>query len=127
MPQEDKMLRILSCAFGFAAVLAGAFGAHALRMHLSPEALQTWETAVRYQIYHALALLVVTIGRPRSLPAGPVRVAAWSWVVGIVLFSGSLYLLALSGVRWLGAVTPVGGIALLVGWAALAWGSVNEH
>jgi uncharacterized membrane protein YgdD (TMEM256/DUF423 family) len=80
---------------------------------------------VRYQIYHALALLVVTIGRPRSLPAGPVRVAAWSWVVGIVLFSGSLYLLALSGVRWLGAVTPVGGVALLVGWAALGWGAVS--
>lgn len=90
------------------AVAAGAFGAHALKSRLSPEMLAVWETAVRYQVYHALALLVV-----RS-PA-----SAWSFVAGTVLFSGSLYALALTGIRPLGAITPIGGLLFLFGWAKI--------
>lgn len=94
-------------------VALGAFGAHALKGRLSPEALAVFETGVRYQAYHALALLLLAALR------GPDR-AAWCFVGGIVLFSGSLYALALTGVRWLGAVTPLGGLLFLAGWLLLA-------
>ena len=100
------------------AVAAGAFGAHALRMRLAPEALEIWETAARYQMYHALALIAVgwaAAAWPGALP----RWAGRLFLAGTVVFSGSLYLLALSGVRWLGAVTPVGGACFLGGWACL--------
>ena len=103
------------------AVAAGAFGAHALKATLTPGALATFETAARYQLFHALALLIVagSLERPRH-PA--VRRAAWAFLVGTVLFSGSLYALALTGQRWLGAVTPLGGAGFLAGWLLLAWG-----
>lgn len=101
------------------AVGAGAFGAHALRARLSPADLGTFETAARYQMYHALALLAVAWlvdrGHPRANAAG------WAFLAGIVLFSGSLYVLTLGGIRWMGAVTPLGGVAFLVGWLLLAW------
>jgi uncharacterized membrane protein YgdD (TMEM256/DUF423 family) len=103
------------------AVMAGAFGAHALRATLTPAALATFETAARYQMFHSLALLVVAawLERPRH-PA--VARAAGLFLLGTVLFSGSLYALALSGQRWLGAVTPLGGAAFIAGWLFLAWG-----
>lgn len=103
----------------FLSVSAGAFGAHALRGKLSPDLLTTFETGARYQMYHALALLAVgVIGlHTQSLAA---KVAGTSFILGTILFSGSLYVLALSGVRWLGAITPFGGVAFLVGWIALA-------
>ena len=116
------MIRIfatLATAMGFLAVAAGAFGAHALRASLTAELLGVWETAARYQMYHALALLGV-VGVLARWP-GPLAVASgWSFTVGILLFSGSLYLLAISGVRWLGAITPLGGLFLLTGWLLLA-------
>jgi uncharacterized membrane protein YgdD (TMEM256/DUF423 family) len=102
------------------AVAAGAFGAHALRSRLEPDLLQVFETAARYQMYHALALLAVAWATSRSDGAGP-RLAGWLFVGGTVLFSGSLYLLALGGLRWLGAITPLGGLAWIAGWAILAW------
>ena len=102
------------------AVAAGAFGAHALRERLAPDLLQVFETAVRYQMYHALALLAVAWASSRS-DGVAARVAGWLFVAGTVLFSGSLYLLALSGIRWLGAITPLGGLAWIAGWAILAW------
>jgi uncharacterized membrane protein YgdD (TMEM256/DUF423 family) len=105
--------------FALLAVAAGAFGAHALRPRLAPEALAVFETAARYQMYHALALVACGLGPRRSNPR-PVAWAAALFVAGIVLFSGSLYLLALTGWRALGMVTPLGGAAWLVGWAALA-------
>ena len=110
---------ILGCLFGFIAVGAGAFGAHALRARLTPDLLAVWETAARYQMYHALALLGVALAASRW-PAGGWNAPGWLFTAGIVIFSGSLYVLALSGVRWLGAITPLGGVALLAGWVLLA-------
>lgn len=106
-------------------VAAGAFGAHALKTRLGPYELSVFETAVRYQMYHALALVALgsrALGSVVTNSAAPgisVRGPAWCFVIGIVIFSGSLYLLALSGVRWLGAITPFGGVAFLAGWVWL--------
>lgn len=110
---------------GFLAVGLGAFGAHALEGRLEARELATFETAVRYQMVHALALVLVgwVVGR---WPGGGAVVAGWAFVVGVAIFSGSLYLLVLTGARWWGAVTPLGGVALLVGWAALAWRVVRD-
>ena len=102
------------------AVGAGAFGAHALRDRLTPDMLAIFETAVRYQMYHALALLAVAWATTRW-PDSSAVLAGWCFVAGIVVFSGSLYVLALTGVRWLGAITPLGGLAFLAGWALLVW------
>lgn len=105
---------------GFLAVAAGAFGAHALRTRLSPELLAVFETAVRYQIYHALALIGTAWVYSRwTVP--PAAWAGWLFLAGTVVFSGSLYVLSLSGVRAWGAVTPLGGLAFLLGWASLTW------
>lgn len=115
-----KVLLIAGCLFAFLAVAMGAFGAHALRDRLSTEMLDIWEIGVRYQIYHSLALLLIgLVGEKTGLPHAWWAGAAMS--IGILLFSGSLYLLALTGLRWLGAVTPLGGVAFLAGWLLLAW------
>ncbi|MBI1798745.1 MAG: DUF423 domain-containing protein [Candidatus Eisenbacteria bacterium] len=106
---------------GLIAVGAGAFGAHALRARVEPALLQAFETGARYQMFHALALLAMGMA-----PAPPGRPVAWAgrlFVAGTVLFSGSLYALALTGVRMWGAVTPLGGVFLMAGWLALALGS----
>ena len=100
-------------------VALGAFGAHGLRARLAPDALATFETGVRYQMYHALALLAVAFVITRWAGSTLPPLAGWLFVAGTVLFSGSLYLLALTGVRWLGAVTPFGGVAFIAGWACL--------
>ena len=115
----DRFFFALGAVSGFISVAAGAFGAHALRSLLTPEYLGIFETAARYQMYHALALLAVAWAAARWPGALP-QWAGWLFVAGTVLFSGSLYALALSGVRWLGAITPLGGVAFLVGWACLA-------
>jgi uncharacterized membrane protein YgdD (TMEM256/DUF423 family) len=100
-------------------VAAGAFGAHALKARISPENIAIFETGARYQMYHALALLAVGLAAVK-IDAPTLAVAGWAFCAGIVIFSGSLYALALSDLRWLGMVTPVGGVAFLVGWVALA-------
>lgn len=103
------------------AVVGGAFGAHWLAQHLAPTRLNTFETAVRYQMYHALALLFVGV----ALAQWPSRQLSWagySFMTGIILFSGSLYGLALAGASWLGPITPLGGVAFIAGWALVAWG-----
>jgi uncharacterized membrane protein YgdD (TMEM256/DUF423 family) len=115
----------LGAIFAFLGVAGGAFGAHSLKAILSADMLAVFETAVRYQMYHALALFMVGWAGSRFDPA-PVRLAGWMFVLGIGLFSGSLYLLSLSDVRWLGAVTPLGGLAFLVGWASLAWAALKK-
>ena len=98
----------------------GAFAAHGLRARLSAEALQTFETGARYHMYHALALLAVAWAVTRW-PGAATTAAGWLFITGTLLFSGSLYLLAITGVRALGAITPIGGLAFILGWLALAW------
>lgn len=109
---------------GFTAVALGAFAAHGLKTRLEPAMLAAFETAVRYQMYHAFALVAAAWGwaKWRRREFG---IAGAAFVVGIVLFSGSLYGLALSGPRWLGPVTPVGGAAFLLGWLCLGWGAMR--
>ena len=114
-----RIFLLLGALAAFLAVAFGAFGAHALRSRLSAEMLAVFETGVRYQMYHALALLLVDALMPR-MGGWLVVAAGWLFTAGILLFSGSLYALALSGVTWLGAVTPLGGLAFLAGWACLA-------
>ena len=105
----------------FAAVGLGAFGAHALKARLAPDMQAIWQTAVQYHAWHALGLLAAGLLMMQRPDAPGASLAAWLFVAGIVLFSGSLYALALSGVRGLGAVTPFGGVAFLAGWLAFAW------
>ncbi len=116
----ERLFFALGSASGFVAVAAGAFAAHGLRERLTPEMLEVFETAVRYQLVHALALLAVAWAATRW-PGGAATSAGWLFLAGTVLFSGSLYALSLTGLRWLGAITPLGGLAFLVGWASLAW------
>jgi uncharacterized membrane protein YgdD (TMEM256/DUF423 family) len=108
----------LGAGLMFLAVALGAFGAHALKARLTPEMLAIFETGVRYQVYHALALFVVAFVSTLS-PGRAVQTAGWCFVLGILFFSGSLYALALSGVRRWGAVTPIGGVFFLAGWLRL--------
>jgi uncharacterized membrane protein YgdD (TMEM256/DUF423 family) len=107
-------------------VALGAFGAHGLRAHVSADALAIFETGVRYQLIHALALLAVGWAATRW-PGPLVAAAGWLLLAGIVLFSGSLYLMTLSGARWLGAITPLGGVAFILGWLALAAAALRAH
>ena len=111
----DRLFATLGAGSAFISVLAGAFGAHALRGRLSPDALATFETAARYEMYHALALVGVAWAVTRW-PGALTHWAGWLFVIGTVLFSGSLYALALSGTRWLGAITPFGGVAFIAAW-----------
>jgi len=120
----DRRFFGLGAVSAFLAVAAGAFGAHALRDAVPPDRLEVWETAARYQMYHALGLLVVAYLAAQK-DARAARLAGWLFVGGTVLFSGSLYVLAVSGITWLGAVTPLGGVAFLVGWLALAWTAIK--
>jgi uncharacterized membrane protein YgdD (TMEM256/DUF423 family) len=115
----DRGFAVAGSLSAFVAVAAGAFGAHALRQRLPADLLAVFETAARYQMYHALALLFVAWAATQW-PAAPVRVAGLLFVGGTVLFSGSLYLLALTGARWWGALTPIGGVLFLAGWLVLA-------
>ena len=115
-----RLFFILGVVFAGLGVALGAFAAHGLRSTLSSTDLATFETGVRYQMYHAFALLAVAGALARWEAAAAVA-AGWLFVGGILLFSGSLYLLVITGPRWLGAVTPLGGVAFLAGWALLAW------
>ncbi len=105
----------VTCLLGFLAVALGAFGAHGLEGRLTERLLRGYQTGVLYQFFHVLAMLVATRMRPFPF-------AAWlSFLTGVVLFSGSLYVLALTGILWLGAITPFGGVAFLAGWLLLGW------
>jgi uncharacterized membrane protein YgdD (TMEM256/DUF423 family) len=112
---------LIAAILGFLGVAFGAFGAHGLRDRVSPAMLDVFETGVRYQMYHVFALLAVAgaiahFGRARLLV-----IAGWSFVAGVLIFSGSLYALTLTGTGMFGAVTPIGGVGLLLGWACLAF------
>ena len=110
-----------AAALLFVAVAFGAFGAHALRSKLAPDLMAVFQTAVQYHFWHALGLLAVGILLAQKPESGTLAAAAWLLVAGIVIFCGSLYVLALTGTRGWGAVAPVGGTAFLAAWAALAW------
>jgi uncharacterized membrane protein YgdD (TMEM256/DUF423 family) len=114
-----QLYRLLGSILAFSAVLLGAFGAHALKETLSAyDSIQTWETAVRYQMWHAIALILlsmISLTQPTPKMIGP------CFTIGTLLFSGSLYGLALDGPKWLGPITPLGGLSLMVGWLLLAY------
>jgi uncharacterized membrane protein YgdD (TMEM256/DUF423 family) len=114
-----KLFTLFAAAFGAISVGAGAFGAHALRAKLEPRMLEVWETGAQYQMYHALALLAVAWLISKS-PSTAATAAGWAFIIGVLIFSGSLYAMALSGVRALGAITPIGGVAFIIGWICLA-------
>ena len=121
MEMNARLALTLAGIFMFAAVALGAFGAHALKGHLDAEMTAVWQSAVQYHAWHALALLgagILLLHFPRNRG---LQLSAWLFVAGIVLFAGSLYVVALTGVRSVGAITPVGGVAFLAGWAVLAW------
>jgi uncharacterized membrane protein YgdD (TMEM256/DUF423 family) len=120
----DRTFVALGAISAAISVAAGAFGAHALRARLPADLLAVFETGARYQMYHALGLALAAWAVARW-PGAAAAWAGWLFVAGTVLFSGSLYGLALSGIRWLGAVTPLGGVAFIAGWIALAWAAVR--
>lgn len=116
----DRVFFALGSLSALIGVALGAFAAHGLKERLAPEMLAIFETGVRYQMYHAFALIAVAWACTRW--PGPVaNLSGWLFVAGTLLFSGSLYVLALSGARWLGMVAPAGGLAFLAGWGCLAW------
>lgn len=104
----------------FLAVALGAFAAHGLKGRLTPDMLATFEVAVRYQMYHSLALIAVAWAAS-YWPQSSAGTAGWFFLAGILIFSGSLYILTITDLRWLGAITPIGGVAFLIGWLLLAW------
>ena len=120
----DRVFLALGALSALLAVGAGAFGAHALRERLVPDMLAVFDVGARYHMYHALGLLAAAWAVTRW-PGAAAVTAGWLFVAGTVIFSGSLYLLAFTGQRWLGAVTPLGGFAFMLGWAALAWAALR--
>jgi uncharacterized membrane protein YgdD (TMEM256/DUF423 family) len=116
MSSDSRFAMIAGALLAAAGVALGAFGAHGLKALLSPEALGWWQSAVQYQMWQAIGL--VAIG---AAPLARTRGPAWMLVAGTAIFSGSLYAMALSDARWLGAITPVGGVLMIAGWAWLAW------
>jgi uncharacterized membrane protein YgdD (TMEM256/DUF423 family) len=122
----SRLFLIIGAVNGGLSVACGAFAAHGLSGRLSAASLATFETAARYQMYHALALVAVAVLLTRDASSALER-AGWSFLIGIVLFSGSLYALTFTGQTWLGAVTPVGGVAFLAGWALLSFGVLGDR
>jgi uncharacterized membrane protein YgdD (TMEM256/DUF423 family) len=116
MNSDSRSISILGAALAGTGVALGAFGAHSLKTLMSAEALGWWQTAVQYQMWHAIGLLAIGLA-----PAIPTRGPARLLAAGTMIFSGSLYAMALSDARWLGAVTPIGGVLMIAGWAFLAW------
>lgn len=116
----DRTFLLIGAVAAFIGVALGAFGAHGLRGRVAPEMLAVFETGVRYHMYHSLALMLTALLLAR-MDGWLLRTAAWCFTAGIILFSGSLYALAISGITILGAVTPIGGLAFLAGWACLAF------
>lgn len=116
----EKTFLVIGAVLGALAVAIGAFGAHGLKAMVTPDLLANFETGARYHMYHALAIVAVALVIARYPAASLAPVAGWLFLAGIVIFSGSLYLMALTGMRWLGAITPIGGVALIGGWVCLA-------
>lgn len=123
----NNLFLVLAGVNGFIAVSLGAFAAHGLKNMLGADLLATFQTGVQYHMYHSLALLTVGILVLQFPAQTGLRIAGYLFLAGILIFSGSLYVLALSGIRWLGAITPIGGVAFLGGWAMLAWSMLRAQ
>ena len=121
----DRVFFTIGALSAFIAVGAGAFGAHILRGRITPDLFAIFETATQYQMYHALGLLAIAVAIARW-PGNLLPIAGWLFVGGTVIFSGSLYLLSITGTRWLGAITPIGGLLFLAGWLIAAWAVLRE-
>ena len=118
----ERIFIIVGALSAFVGVAAGALGAHALKSRMSAEMLSIFEVGVRYQMYHAFAL-IATAWVQAKWPSSIVIAGGWFFIIGTILFSGSLYLLSMSGIKWFGAITPLGGLSFLAGWLCLAWGA----
>ncbi|HVT37234.1 MAG TPA: DUF423 domain-containing protein [Nevskiaceae bacterium] len=121
-----RIFLAIGALYGLFGVLLGAFGAHALKERLAPDLLAVWRTAVEYQFYHALALMLLAL-LLRDAANGLMQAGGWCFAAGVLVFSGSLYALALTGVRMLGAVTPVGGLLFIAGWICLLLGALKDR
>ena len=125
MPRSARLFLALGCVAALLAVALGAFGAHALKARLAVELMAVYKTGVEYQFYHALGLILLGLAALRLPESAFLRAAGWAMLCGILLFSGSLYLLALTGIAWLGAITPLGGAAFIAAWALFALGVIK--
>lgn len=125
--QITKIFLALGCINAMLAVILGAFGAHALKSHLTEHMLGIYQTGVQYHFYHALGLIAVGLIMQQLTPLIWFKAAGWLMFSGIVLFSGSLYLLSITQLRWLGAITPIGGTAFIIAWAFLFIGIIRAH
>lgn len=121
----ERAFFAIGAVLGFLGVALGAMGAHALASRLAPDRLAIFEIGVRYQMYHALALLAVAWAAGR-FPGGATVGAGWAFLAGVVVFSGTLYALAFGAPRWFGAITPIGGLCFLAGWLLLAWAAARS-
>jgi uncharacterized membrane protein YgdD (TMEM256/DUF423 family) len=120
MPRTARLFLVLGCIAALLAVATGAFGAHGLKERIAPELMSVYRTGVEYHFYHAFGLILVGLAAFHLPESACLRGAGWAMLAGIVLFSGSLYLLSLTGYRWLGAITPAGGAAFLAAWTLFA-------
>ncbi|MBE0615879.1 MAG: DUF423 domain-containing protein [Burkholderiales bacterium] len=120
LPRSARLFLASGCIAALLAVAIGAFGAHALKARVAPELLAVYKTGVEYHFYHALGLILVGLAAMQLPNSAWLRRAGWAMLAGIVLFSGSLYLLALTGLAWLGAITPLGGAAFIAAWTLFA-------
>ena len=122
---SERFFFAIGAALGCLGVIAGAFGAHALRDQLAPDRIAQFELAVRYQMYHAFALIAAGYASQRW-PSSAAGAAGWAFIVGTLIFCGTVYALAFGSPRWFGAITPLGGLSLIVGWALLAYSAVRS-
>ncbi|WP_453992878.1 DUF423 domain-containing protein [Bacillus nitroreducens] len=121
-----KLFLILGAVHAFLAVALGAFGAHGLEGKISEKYLNTWNTAVQYQMFHAIGLFIVAFLADKLSHVSLITSAGWSLFIGIILFSGSLYVLSVTGIKVLGAITPLGGVAFLIGWVLVIVAAVKH-
>ena len=122
----SRLIILLAGINGFLAVSIGAFAAHILRDRLSPDLLNTFQTGVQYHMYHALGLFGIGLLMLNFPTSNLLRISAYLMIAGIVLFSGSLYLLSITGTRWLGAITPLGGLCFLSAWVLIVWFAAKQ-
>ena len=120
MPASAKLFLVSGCIAALLAVALGAFGAHGLKTRIAPDLMTAYQTGIEYHFYHALGMILVGLAALHLPESALLKGAGWAMLAGIILFCGSLYLLSLTGMRWLGAITPLGGVSFLAGWGLFA-------